>query len=311
MIQQPNSLPVREATTFRPSVRRVARFAEAATPYLYVAPFFVVFSAFFAYPVGYSFFVSLHSWTGQGPMHWVGWGNYTFVLTDNFFWMAMQTTAVLWLAVPIGLFLALVIAVLWNRPRMWGRSIVLVMYMMPAVISIVAVSLVFRIMYDPTAGPIDVVLSSLGFPTIPWLGDEAWARVAIIIVRVWEIVGLAALFFGSSLQSIPQDFYDAAAVDGANAVRQFFTITIPLIARTILFLTVVNTLGALGLFAEPQLVTNNGGPNNATTTVGLYLYSKVQGLDLGTSSAVSFLMTAIMMIVSIILFISSRRWTSD
>jgi ABC-type sugar transport system permease subunit len=130
-------------------------------------------------------------------------------------------------------------------------------------------------------------------------------------VRIWEIVGLAALFFGSSLQSIPQDYYDAAAVDGGGPVRQFFSITVPLLTRTILFLTVVNTLGALSLFAEPQLITANGGPNNATTTVGLYLLLKVQALDLGTASAVSFLMTAIMMIVSIALFLAARRWMRD
>jgi ABC-type sugar transport system permease subunit len=86
---------------------------------------------------------------------------------------------------------------------------------------------------------------------------------------------------------------------------------VPLLTRTILFLTVVNTLGALSLFAEPQLITANGGPNNATTTVGLYLLLKVQALDLGTASAVSFLMTAIMMIVSIALFLAARRWMRD
>lgn len=290
---------------------RWSRLARTATPYVYIAPFFIVFFAFFAYPVAYSFYVSLHSWTGQGAMKWAGWGNYSFVLGDNFFWLAIQTTAFIWLSVPIGLFLGLVIAVLWNRRRVWGRSVVLVLYLLPAVVSIVAISLVFKIMYDTTAGPIDVLLQSLGFQPIPWLSDEAWARVGILLVRVWEIIGLAALFFGSSLQSIPQDYYDAAAVDGGGPVRQFFSITVPLLTRTILFLTVVNTLGALSLFAEPQLITSGGGPNNATTTVGLYLLLKVQALDLGTASAISFLMTAIMMVVSIALFLAARRWLRD
>lgn len=289
-------------------ISRWTRFARAATPYLYVAPFFIIFFAFFAYPVAYSFYVSLHSWSGQGAMKWVGGGNYSFVLGDSFFWLALQTTAIIWLSVPIGLFLGLVIAVLWNRPRVWGRGIVLVLYLLPAVVSIVAISVVFKIMYDQTAGPLDVVLQSLGLQTIPWLSDELWARVGILFVRIWEILGLAALFFGSSLQSIPQDYYDAAAVDGGGPVRQFFSITAPLLTRTILFLTVVNTLGALSLFAEPQLIMTNGGPNNATTTLGLYLLLKVQGLDLGTASSVSFLTTAIMMVVSVVLFLSARRW---
>lgn len=288
-----------------------SRFLRTATPYMYIAPFFVIFFAFFAYPVIYSFFVSLHSWSGQGAMKWAGWGNYSFVLGDNFFWMAIQTTAFIWLSVPIGLFLGLVIAVLWNRPRVWGRSVVLVLYLLPAVVSIVAISVVYKIMYDQSAGPIDVVLQSIGLQPIPWLTDELWARIGILLVRVWEVVGLAALFFGSSLQSISQEFYDAAAVDGGGPIRQFFSITVPLLTRTIFFLIVVNTLTALSLFAEPQLITNGGGPNNATTTVGLYLLLKVQGLDLGTASAVSFLMTALMMVVSIVLFFGARRWMRE
>ncbi|HZS93082.1 MAG TPA: sugar ABC transporter permease [Chloroflexota bacterium] len=288
-----------------------SRFARAATPYVYIAPFFIIFFAFFAYPVAYSFFVSLHSWSGQGAMKWVGWGNYNFVLGDNFFWLAIQTTAFIWLSVPIGLFLGLVIAVLWNRPRVHGRSVVLVLYLLPAVVSIVAISLVFKILYDSTAGPVDIFLQSIGLQAIPWLTDEFWARMGILFVRIWEIVGLAALFFGSSLQNIPQDYYDAAAVDGGGPIRQFFSITVPLLTRTILFLTVVNTLGALSLFAEPQLIMANGGPNNATATLGVYLLLKVQGLDFGTASAVSFLMTAIMMVVSIVLFLAARRWMRE
>jgi ABC-type sugar transport system permease subunit len=292
-------------------VSRWSRFARTATPYVYVAPFFIIFFAFFAYPVAYSFYVSLHSWSGQGAMKWAGWGNYSFVLGDNFFWMALQATAFVWLSVPIGLFLGLVIAVLWNRPRVWGRSIVLVLFLLPAVVSIVAMSVVFKVLVDSTAGPIDVLLQSLGLQPIPWLTDETWSRFGVLFVRIWEIVGLAALFFGSSLQSIPQDYYDAASVDGGGPVRQFFSITMPLLTRTILFLTVVNTLMALSLFAEPWLIMNMGGPNNATATLGVYLLLKVQNLDLGTASAISFLTTAIMMVLSFVMFLAARRWLRE
>jgi multiple sugar transport system permease protein/lactose/L-arabinose transport system permease protein len=288
-----------------------SRFARTATPYVYIAPFFIIFFAFFAYPVAYSFYVSLHSWAGQGAMKWVGWGNYSFVLSDNFFWMAIQATAFVWLSVPIGLFLGLVIAVLWNRTQVWGRSVVLVLFLLPAVVSIVAISVVFKVLYDSTAGPIDVLLQALGLQPIPWLTDETWSRFGVLFVRIWEIVGLAALFFGSSLQSIPQDYYDAASVDGGGPIRQFFSITMPLLTRTILFLTVVNTLMALSLFAEPWLIMNNGGPNNATATLGVYLLLKVQNLDLGTASSISFLTTAIMMVISVIMFLAARRWLRE
>lgn len=288
-----------------------ARLVRVGTPYLYVAPFFVIFAAFFAYPVAYSFYVSLHSWTGQGAMKWVGWDNYSFALGDSFFTEALQTTGLIWVSVPFTLLLSLVIAVIWNGPRFRGRSIVLVLYLLPTVISIVAVALVFRILYDPTAGPINAVLGWFRIPPVNWLGDETSARFAIFIVRIWESIGLGVLFFASSLQAISQDFYDAASVDGSGPVHQFFRITIPLLARTILFMVIWNTLSALSLFAEPQLITSSGGPNNATTTVGLYLFQKVQNLDLGTASAVSFLMTTIMMVISVLLFLAARRWTTE
>ena len=281
-------------------------------PYVYVAPFYVIFFAFFAYPVAYSFFVSLQHWSGIGPMRYVGLGNYTFVLSDNYWWDAVATTAILWLMVmPLGTAFSLLLAVAWNRVRFRWRNVSLVLYVLPAAISIVAVSVVFRILYDQTAGPIDVVLGAVHLHPIPWLTSTTWSKPAVALVRLWESVGLGALFFSAALQNISHEIYDAAAVDGAGPVRQFFHITLPLLTGTIVFLTVVGTIAVLGMFAEPQLITSDGGPGDSTTTLGLYLYHMVQGLDFGTASAVSFLMTILMMVVSVILFMSARRWTSQ
>ena len=196
----------------------------------------------------------------------------------------------------------MLIAVVWNGKGFRGRNIAVVLYLLPAVISIVAISVVFRILYDQSVGPIDAIITAVGLPSVPWLSDEAWARIGIAIVRLWESVGLGALFYFASLQSIPPEIYDAADVDGCGPIHKFWSITIPLLMRTTLFLTVINTLAVFSLFAEPQNVTNDGGPNNATTTVGLYLYHLVQNLDYGTASAVSFLATVGMMIISIALF---------
>ncbi len=281
-------------------------------PYLYVAPFFLVFFTFFAYPLAYSFFVSLHRWDGIGPMRPVGWDNYTFALGNDFFWNSIKTTGLLWLmALPLGIAVSMIVAVVWNSGSFRGRNVAIVMYLMPAVISIVAVSVVFRILYDQSAGPIDAIITTVGFPAVPWLSDEAWARVALGIVRLWESIGLGALFYFASLQGISREIYDASSVDGCSPVRQFWSITMPLLARTTLFLAVINTLQVFSMFAEPQLVMNSGGPNNATTTVGFYLFTLVQNLDLGTASAVSFLMTVGMMLVSIALFLAARHWTED
>ena len=284
----------------------------AYAPYLFITPFFLLFFAFFAYPVGYSFFVSLHHWAGYGPMRPVGLGNYRFVLSDNFWWGAVEVTGILWLLiVPVGIAISLLLAVTWNRRRFRGLDLARVLYLLPTVSSVVAVSIVYKILYDGTYGPIDVLLRALHLPAIPWLTSEVWSKPAIALVRLWETSGLGALFFAAALQNISTEIYDAAAVDGCNPVRQFWSITLPLLSRTILFITIVGTIGVLGLFAEPQQITNDGGPNSSTTTVGLYLYHMVQGLDLGTASAVSFLMTGMMMIISAVLFVLARRWQVD
>ncbi|HVC82284.1 MAG TPA: sugar ABC transporter permease [Chloroflexota bacterium] len=287
------------------------RVIRTTAPYVFVAPFFIIFFTFFAYPVVYSFYISLHKFSGQGPMKWVGWDNYSFALSDNYFTGALENTAFFWMSVPITVLLALIIAVIWNRPGMIGRSVLLVMFLLPTVISIVAISVVFRILYDPTAGPIDTALSWFGLAPVDWLNDDTSARFGLLILRVWETLGLGILFIASSLQAISQDLYDAAAVDGSGPVRTFVSLTVPLLARTILFLMVWYTLSALSLFAEPFLVMNQGGPDNATVTLGLYLFQRDIALDLGTASAVSFLTTCLMMFMSILLFLAARRWTRD
>ena len=296
----------------RPPVEWLRRWAGGSfAPYLFVGPFFLIFFGFFAYPVGYSFYVSLQHWAGVGPMRPVGLGNYAFVLTDNFWWNAVANTAVLWLLiVPLGTVLSLLLAVAWNRRGARGVNVARVLYLLPTVSSIVAVSIVFRILLDQNAGPIDVILGLLHIPAVPWLTSSAWSKPAIALVRLWGSVGLGALFFSSALQNISQDVYDAAAVDGCNPIRGFFAVTLPLLSRTILFVVITGTLGIVGLFAEAQLITG-GGPDNSSTTVALYLYNMVGGLDLGTASAVSFLMTAIMVGVSVALFIVQRCWQPD
>ncbi len=280
-------------------------------PYLYIAPFFVVFLSFFTYPVAYSFYVSLHRWNGVGPMRYVGSDNYTFVLGDSYWWSAVETTAVLWLMViPVGTAISLLLALAWNRSVFLGRNLSQALFILPAVTSIVATSIVFRILYDGQFGPIDVLLRALHVPAVPWLTSDVWSKPAIAIVRLWESVGLFALFYSAALQGISTDIYDAAAVDGCGAIRRLWSITLPLLTRTILFTTMLGTLAVLGLFAEPQLITG-GGPDGSSTNIGLYLYSLLQGLDFGTASAVSFLMTAIMIVVSVTIFVIARRWQFD
>ena len=172
-------------------------------------------------------------------MKWVGWDNYSFVAhrqllhagpADNRADLAVRADH----AAPVVDHRGDLEPAAVPRPQR-----LLVLYLLPTVISIVAVSLVFRILYDPTAGPMKWRCSWFRhLPPINWLGDETSARVAILLVRIWETIGLGVLFFAAALQAISQDYYDAASVDGSGPMRQFCSITVPLLSRTILFMMV-------------------------------------------------------------------------
>jgi ABC-type sugar transport system permease subunit len=289
-----------ELTAPLPALDRLRKWVGGSfAPYLFISPFFVAFIAFGLYPLLYAFVLSFTRWHGAGTPEFIGLGNYTFLLTDSFFWGSIITSLLLWLwIVPAQTLIAIIVAALLSRPRplqSFFRTVFLVPYLVP----LVAIAQVWLILFDKDFGAVNQFLHLFAIPNIGWLTTEFWARATVALLVFWKGFGFAVLIMLAAIQTIPADIYEAAAIDGATGVSQFRFITVPLMRRTIAFFMVVSTLGVLQMFAEPYVLTA-GGPYNATTTAGFALLSYTRNLDLGTGAANSFLL---MIIVTIVAFL--------
>ena len=269
-------------------------------PYLYIAPFFTIFIAFGLYPLLYALRLSFTSWHGAGEPEFIGLENYTFLLTNDYFWNSIRNSATLWLLiVPLQTLTAILAASLLSRQILF-RSFFRVVFMIPYLVPLVAVAQVWLILFDKGFGAVNVMLQAFGIEPVGWLTTGTWAKPTMALLVFWKGCGFAVLIMLAAIQNIPADVYESAMLDGANARQQFFRITIPLMRRSIVFFMIISTLGILQMFAEPYVLTK-GGPFNSTTTAGYALYRYTQNLDLGTGAANSFLLMLIVVVLSLIM----------
>ncbi|MFG1679645.1 carbohydrate ABC transporter permease [Nonomuraea sp. NPDC049269] len=260
------------------------------SPYLFIAPFFAVFAAFGVYPLVYALRLSFTRWRGAGEATWVGVGNYVYLLTNPDFWASLGNSAVMWLLiVPIQVVAGLGAAVLLANARLRLRGLFRVAFIAPFVTPLVAMAQVWIVVFDEDYGLVNHVLGLVGLPAVGWLTATAWAKPTLALLFLWKTTGFAIIILLAGLQAVPGAVYEAASIDGASRWRQFWSLTVPLVRRSIAFLVVVQTLAVFQMFAEPYVVTE-GGPYGSTTTAGLYLYDHISASDLGTGAANSFLL---------------------
>lgn len=271
-------------------------------PYLFVAPAFILFAIFMVYPIIYSFLLSLQK-NRDGEQVWNGLDNYGKLIGDELFHKALfNTFLVLIIQVPIQLTLAMVLAVALNSKFLKGRSAFRAIYFLPAITGLAAVSVIFRILFADPDGVVNAFLSIFGFGPIHWTLDELWNRVLLILAITWRWTGYNMVIYLSGLQSIPGELYEAASVEGANWWVQFYHITLPLMRPIILFTTILSTIGTLQIFDESYLLTN-GGPQNATMTVGFYLYrTAFRQADFSYASTIAYGLLVFIVILSLVQF---------
>jgi ABC-type sugar transport system permease subunit len=282
-------------------VRRLRRrVRRQGWPYLFVAPFLTVFFAFSVYPMAFTFRLSFTKWRGTGLAEWVGWDNYTYLLSNPSFWASLQNSGVMWvLVIPAQLALALAIAVLINNAALRLRNLYRVAVIVPFVTPLVAVAQIWVVLFDQDYGAVNSMLSVFGSPHIGWLVTSEWAKPTLALLFIWKTTGFIMIILLSGLQSIDPAYYEAAAIDGAGRLRQVTSITLPLLRRTLMFAVVIQTLAVFQMFTEPYVVTK-GGPYNSTTTAGLYLYNHINRADLGTGAANSLLLVVIVVGLSLL-----------
>lgn len=296
------NVAVIERTTKTVPERRTSRFPlqRRLAPYVFVAPFVAVFAAFSVYPMLFTLRLSFTNWRGGATADWVGWGNYTYLLTNPAFWASMSNSAILWLLiVPVQLLLGLFIAVLLDNARTKLRSFYRTAFIVPFVTPLVAVAQIWVVLFDQNYGAVNSLLNLVGIPDIGWLTTTAWAKPTLALLFLWKTTGFIVVILLSGLQAIDPNVYEAASLDGASTTRQFWSITVPMVKRTIMFAVVLQTLAVFQMFAEPYVVTQ-GGPYSSTTTAGYFLYNHITRGDLGTGAANSFLLVIFVMALSLI-----------
>ncbi|EUJ43530.1 carbohydrate ABC transporter permease [Paenilisteria rocourtiae] len=272
-----------------------------AFPYIFILPSVLLFAVFILYPIISSLVLSFQTSDG-GELSFAGLANYERLLHDEIFWKALKNTFIIFIfQVPIMLFLGLVLATVLNNKLLKWKGFFRVGFYLPAVTSLVAYSLLFSIMLQDS-GLINNLLSYIGIGPIPWLSSASWSKVSIILAMIWRWTGYNMVIYLAALQNIPEDTYEAADMDGAGKIRQFFSITIPQLKPVILFTAILSTIGTLQLFDEPFNLTK-GGPADSTMTLGLYIYQNgFKYFDFNYASAVAYVVVIIVAVLSFIQF---------
>ena len=269
--------------------------------YGFLWPYLLIFLAFWIWPIINSFVISLHS-TRVSPWVFNPGFNWNRILNDPAFWNALRNTLIiLVIQVPVMIGLATLMAVALNSPLLKARGLFRFAFFAPVVVGEVAYSAIFRLMFSFDFGVVNKTLAGIGLPKVEWFSDPAAAMALLIIAVTWRWAGYNAIIILAGLQSIPEDVYEAATLDRVSKPRQFFFITLPLLKPVIVFCTVLSIIGTMQLFTEPFLITNRGGPGQATETLGLFLYRQgfVTG-NFGYASAVAYAIAGLAVAISLL-----------
>ncbi|MGK2856921.1 MAG: carbohydrate ABC transporter permease [Thermoanaerobaculia bacterium] len=282
------------------SARKPALGAEARAGMVFLVPAMTLILVFFALPVVAGFLLSLtdfdiYSLGSVANTRFVGTANYSGLAENRVFWTSLRNT--LYFALvggPLTIALALGAALLLNAKLARFKPLFRTIYFAPVVTSIVAVAVVWRFLYHPRVGLLNRMLEVVGIQGIDWLGDPRWAMPAIILLAIWKNFGYSAIIFLAGLQNAPEELYEAAQIDGAGPVRQFWNITLPELAPTFAFVTLITAIGYFQIFAEPYVMTPDGGPLNSTLTIVMLMYREgFRWWNMGFAAAIAFVLFAL------------------
>jgi len=296
----------------RPAARR-ERWWRITAPYVFISPFYILFLAFGLLPIVFSLVVSLYDWRGTTPGAFVGLQNYQVLLRDPTFHKSLLNTTYVWIgSVPPMILLALVFAAILNSRLVRFRNLFRTVYFLPVVTSLVITGLVFGQLFSMSFGLVNSALEVLGLPAVNWLNDPTWMKIILVLALLWRWTGNDMVIMLAGLQSIPNDLYEAARVDGATDVQSFWHITIPLMRPVILFDAIISTIGTFNLFAEPYVLFGQGGAmNQAAVVTGTFLYqNSFRYFKFGYASAIAWVLAAIILALSMLqLKLGSREAT--
>ncbi len=280
--------------------------SKISAAYLFLTPALLAIFIFFLIPVLAALLMSftdfdVYSLGNLSYARFIGLQNYIQIFKDPLFWQSLKNTLCFVVAGgPLSIVVSLTAALLLSSKLVKYKGLFRLVYFMPVVTTIVAVSILWRFIYNPHFGILNYLLSFAGVHPIDWLGDPHWAMPAIILMVVWKNFGYNMIIFIAGLQNIPEDLYEVASLEGASEWNKFKNITLPMLAPTTLFVSIITMIGYFQLFAEPYVMTQ-GGPLNSTLSIVLYMYREgFRWWNMGYSAALAFILFFIILIVSLI-----------
>ncbi|CAD5372772.1 Cytochrome C biogenesis protein [Rubrivivax sp. A210] len=281
------------------------RLSPRITPYVLLSPFVVLFLVFGLFPLGFSLYLAFQSWeptSGLDAMQFVALDNFAFALQDEWFWKSLKNTA--WLAVASGVpqhLVAIPLAVFIHTSFKRLRNGVVGAYFLPYITSTVAIAIMFSSLFSKDFGLVNLGLGTLfGAEPIDWLGAPENIKPAIAMIVFWRYVGFNVVLYLAALQTIPKDLYEAAAMDGAGRLQQFWRITLPSLKPMIFFGVTLSVIGGLQIFEEPFILTGGrGGSDQSGMTTAIYLYRMAFDFnDFGAASAMSWLLFFVVVVLT-------------
>jgi ABC-type sugar transport system permease subunit len=295
-----DDLKIKKTKRFRLNTYRLA-------PYVFISPFFIVFASFMVFPLSFSIFLSFQKWSGMGDMQFIGLKNFFFlVFQDVYFWKTIGVT--IWLLV-FGSFtqhlFAIPLAIVLNSKLIKGRDIFRTAYFLPVITSAVSVAIIFQNVFNMKYGLLNYLTGIFGVAPIDWINWSWSIPIAIAIVINWRWIGWNTLIYLAGLQSIPNELYESADIDGASRFTQHIYITIPLLLPIIFFAVTMSIIGGMQVFDEPFVLTQGylwmGGANNAGFTAAFYiLWSLQRAGKYGRGSAIAWLLFVLVLIMTFI-----------
>ncbi len=300
---------VTEAGSQTAAVMAKRRIPEVLAPYLLVAPAFILLFIFIMLPLIMTFGLSLTDWNLiSAHFNWIGLTNYMHLLQSADFWHVVQNTAVFGLfSVGFTITIAFLLAILLDR-KLRGMNLFRGLIFLPYITPMVAVSALWIWLYDQNFGLINWFLGLFGVPQIPWLTQPGWAMAAIIIMKIWKVVGYYTVILIAGLQNIPESLFEAARIDGANGRQTLLRIVWPLLSPYLLFVLIVALIASFQDFDQVYMMTQ-GGPADSTNMIIFYLYRfGFEFFEVGYASSVAVLLFILLFIITWLQLVVSRKW---
>ncbi|AKN18664.1 ABC transporter permease [Mycobacterium haemophilum DSM 44634] len=277
---------------------------------MFVAPNLAAVSVFMLFPLGFSLYMSFQKWDVFTPPTFVGLANFRNLFTaDPLFLIALRNSVVFTVGTVIPtVLISLVVAGVLNR-KVKGIGIFRTIVFLPLAISSVVMAVVWQFIFNTNNGLLNIMLGWIGIGPIPWLVDPSWAMVSLCVVSVWRSVPFATVVLLAAMQGVPETVYEAAKIDGAGEIRQFMSITVPLIRGAISFVVVISVIHAFQAFDLVYVLNGpNGGPESATYVLGIMLFQHAFSfLEFGYASALAWVMFAILLVLTVLQLRLTRR----